>query len=81
MTTYLSNGFRSIQAEGMKDAAEIFALRQARKEYGKAATVRTLNIRAHAQDNSFAEFEAFIGRRTGKHETTGHNLHFTVSRA
>jgi hypothetical protein len=81
MQTYISNGFRSVQAASMKEAAQIFAGRQARKEFGKSATVRTLNVNAHATDNSFAEYQAFIGRSTGIHETTGHNFSFTVSRA
>lgn len=84
MTTlnkYISNGFRAVHAGSMSDAAKTFALRLARRDYGKRGTVRILNCNAWSQDHSFCEYSAFIGYRTDPHTTTGHNVYFTVSRA
>lgn len=78
---YVSSGFRSVTTESIREAAEIFANRAARKSYGKRGYARTCNMSAHAQDMRLAEFSAFIGYTTGKNETTGHNINFTVHRA
>lgn len=75
---YTSNGFRSVTAESMMQAAHIFAHRAARKRYGRRAYSRTCIMSAHAQDGRLAEFSAFIGYTTGRNETTGNNIHFTV---
>jgi hypothetical protein len=63
----------------MRDAAEIFASRIARKHYGRSAYARTLNLNSWSQDNTVGEYDAFVGYRTGTHETTGHNERFTVT--
>ena len=77
MNTYTTNGCKSVTAESMKEAAQIFAQRMARKEFGKRGGCRTCTIEAYAQDGRLAEFSAFIGITRG-HETTGHNVNFTV---
>ena len=79
-TTYISNGFRSVQAETMKEAAAIFAKRAARKTYGSRGDVRTCNVGSYSQDGTLAEFSAFVGLTRGN-ETTGHNIQFTVRTA
>jgi len=81
MTKYTCNGFQSVTAETMSEAANIFANRAARRKYGKSGYARTCNLGAYAQDGSLAEFSAFIGYTTGRNETTGHNINFTVYRA
>lgn len=75
---YTSNGFKSVQAESMREAAEIFATRAARRKYGRLAYCRTCTQQAHAQDGSLAEYSAFIGYKTGQSETTGSDIKFTV---
>ena len=43
MTLFRCNGFRSVRALGIRDAAEIFARRAARRAFGKRGIVRVLN--------------------------------------
>jgi hypothetical protein len=78
MNKYKSAGFNSVRAETINEAAMIFADRAARRKYGRAGYCRTCNQQCHAQDMSFAEYSAFIGSSTGRNETTGTNLQFTV---
>ena len=78
MKTYSSNGHRDVVAESMKEAAQIFADRKARKAYGKGGYARTCTLGSWSQDNSFGEFSAFIGYPSGRYETTGGNVYFTV---
>lgn len=63
----------------MQEAAELFALRMARREFGQRADVRTCNMGAYEPTLKFAEYNAFVGiTRSGA--TTGHNINFTVYR-
>jgi hypothetical protein len=78
MNKYSCNGFRSVVAESMKDAAEIFATRAARRSYGRSAYCRTLNQEYYAENGSFAGYSAFVGRRSDRQYTVGHNFCFTV---
>jgi len=78
MTTYRTGRCRPIIADSAREAAEIFAARLARRAYGRRGYARTLNCTGWSQDGSFREFEAFLGYRTGPHETTGHNEYFTI---
>lgn len=82
MKTFHYTGHRSIVAddeiENMKDAAEVFAGRKARAAFGRKGYARTCNLESWSQDGAFGEFNAFIGYRTGQHETTGYNVRFTV---
>ncbi len=75
---YSCNGFQSVTAETINEAAEIFANRAARRTYGRGAYARTCNPQSHSRDMSIAEFSAFIGYTTGHNETTGSNISFTV---
>ncbi len=75
---YTCNGFQSVTAATMNEAAEIFANRAARRKYGRGAYARTCHPQSHSQDMSLAEFSAFIGYTTGHNETTGNNINFTV---
>lgn len=78
MTLYRCNGFRSVRALGIHDAAEVFARRAARRAFGRRGIVRTLVEDSYVPNLSIVEFAAFIGYPTGHNETTGHNVRFTV---
>ena len=78
MTLYRCNGFRSVRADSIRDAAEIFAKRSARRAFGRRGIVRTLVEDSYTRNLSIVEFAAFIGYPTGRNETTGHNIRFTV---
>ena len=78
MTLFRCNGFRSVRAEGIAAAAEIFARRAARRAFGRRGIVRTLVEDSYTRNLSIVEFAAFIGYSTGPNETTGHNIRFTV---
>ena len=78
---FTSVGFRAIHAESISYAAKTFARRLARRKYGKRGTVKTLNCTAWSRDYSSLEYSAFVGYRSGPNTTSGHTVHFTVSRA
>lgn len=81
MNKFTCHGFRPVEAETLKDAALVFAARAARKAFGRRGYVRTCVQQAYAADMSFAEYSAFVGYSTGRNETTGHNINFTVARS
>jgi hypothetical protein len=72
------SGFRSVRADSIRDAAETFAKRAARRAFGRRGIVRTLVEDSCTRNLSIVEFAAFIGFPTGRNETTGHNVRFTV---
>ena len=78
MTLYRCNGYRSVRAEGIAAAAEIFARRAARRAFGRRGYVRTMVEDSYVPNLSIVEFAAFIGYSSGRNETTGHNVRFTV---
>lgn len=80
MNKYTCSGFNSVEAETMSEAAKIFATRAARRRYGRSAYCRTCTQQSYAQDMSLAEYSAFIGYSTGRNETSGGNVNFTVFR-
>lgn len=81
MRKYICSGFKSVIASDMTEAAEVFAARHARRAYGRRGYARTCVQGSYARDFSFAEWSAFIGYSSGRNETTGHNVHFTVHQA
>lgn len=78
MILFRCNGFRSVRAAGIRDAAEIFAKRASRRAFGRRGIVRVLNEDSYTRNLSIVEFSAFIGYPSGHNETTGHNVRFTV---
>lgn len=80
LNLYHCSGHRSVRAAGIRDAAEVFAKRAARRAFGKRGIVRVLREDSYAPDYSLIEFEAFIGYPSGPNETTGRNVRFTVTR-
>lgn len=77
MKTFLTPGRRPVKAETINEAAQLFAARMARAEFGKRGDCRTCTMGSYAGNGSMAEFHAFIGI-TKNHETTGHNVQFSV---
>jgi hypothetical protein len=75
---YSCAGFRSIRSDSIGFAAEVFALRSARRSFGRSARVGPVNAECWTRDGRVVEFSAFIGYPTGRNETTGHNVRFTV---
>lgn len=75
---YTSSGFKNVTAETMTEAAVVFANRAAKRKYGGTAYCRTCTMGAYSENGSLAEFSAFVGYTTGRNETTGHNINFTV---
>jgi hypothetical protein len=78
LNLYSCAGFRSIRSDDIRDAAKIFALRSARRSFGRSGRVGPLNAECWTRDGRVVEFSAFIGYPTGHNETTGHNVRFTV---
>ena len=78
MILFHCNGFRSVRADSIRDAAETFAKRAARRAFGRRGIVRTMVEDSYTRNLSIVEFSAFIGYPTGRNETTGHNIRFTV---
>ena len=82
MKTYITAGCVAVMAEDMSEAAEIFANRIARKNYGKRGYCRTCNLNSWSRDHSLGEYQAFIGYTpAGKHNrnsTAGNNIRFSV---
>ena len=78
MILFRCNSFRSVRSDSIRDAAEIFARRAARRAFGRRGIVRTLVEDSYTRNLSIVEFAAFIGYPTGRNETTGHNVRFTV---
>jgi hypothetical protein len=78
LTLFRCNGFRSVRALGIRDAAEVFARRAARRAFGRRGIVRTMVEDSYTRNLSIVEFAAFIGYSSGPNETTGHNIRFTV---
>lgn len=76
MHHYTCEGLRGVRCNDKTEAANIFADRLAKKKYGRTAYARTLRI--NAWNSTSTEYGAFVGVRTGNHETTGSNIHFTV---
>jgi hypothetical protein len=75
---YRCNGFKSVEAESMSEAAKVFANRSARRKYGRRGYCRTCTQWSCAKDMRLAEYSAFIGYTTGLNETSGHSINFTV---
>ncbi len=80
MNLYRCSGHRAVRALGIREAAKVFAAREARRAFGKRGLVRILYVDCCTQDGTLAEFEAFVGYPAGFNETTGRNVRFTVSK-
>ncbi len=78
MNLYSCSGFRSVRADDIRQAAQAFALRSARRSYGRRAQVGPLNADCWTADGRNVEFNAFIGYRSGD-GIEGRNVRFTVT--
>lgn len=83
MKTYSCSGFRNVRVEDnqdMRDAAEVFAGREARKAYGRSGYCRTLRLDGWSQDGTRATYEGFIGYSDGNGGTIGKNVWLTIDK-
>jgi hypothetical protein len=78
LNIYSCAGFRSVRSDDIREAAKVFALRSARRSYGRSARVGPLNAECWTRDGRIVEFSAFIGHRVRPNELSGHNVRFTV---
>jgi hypothetical protein len=84
MNTYICEGHQPAKAESLKEAAEIFAFRKARTEFGRSAKVAgltqwTFGVSGASENGETGEFEAFIGH--GRfYALEGHTIRFSVYR-
>ena len=81
-STYICSGLRPVKAESNREAASIFANREARNRFGRNWYARTVNASSWSQDGSCVEYEAFIGYtpRGERNTTVGTSYRFTVHR-
>ena len=70
---------RGVSAESMDDAAKLFAQRMARKQFGIRGYALRPVAGSYTEDGRLVEYSAFIGYSTGRNQTTGRNVHFTVT--
>jgi hypothetical protein len=81
LATFRADGFRDVQAESAREAAEIFATRQARRDYGRNGHCRTIRLDSWTEGGKSHMFEAFIGRPVrGENATSGRNVWVYVRR-
>lgn len=80
MRRFTCEGFRAVEAYGPEEAAEIFAERQARRDYGRAGYCRLVRLDCWAESGRYHNYECFIGTTVkGEPNTTaGRNIWLTV---
>ena len=61
MRKYSCEDFRPVRAESLTDAAGIFALRKARRIYGRNAVVGTLRCNASTRSGDMGQWDTFLG--------------------
>lgn len=72
LATFRADGFRDVQAQSARDAAEIFATRQARRDYGRNGHCRLIRLDNWTTNGQSWTFNAFIGRPVrGENATSG----------
>jgi hypothetical protein len=81
---YDTHGFRPARAYDATEAAEIFADRLSRREFGKLGRVGALRLDSHTVEGGKTvawHFVAYVGRLSrgeGSGTISGHNIQFTV---
>ena len=80
--TFRADGFRDVQADNARAAAEIFADRLARRAYGRNGFCRTIRLDSWTENRKSHTFEVFIGKpvRGERGTTAGHNEWLFVHR-
>jgi hypothetical protein len=76
MAKFACDGFRPVEAESAREAAEIFATRQARRDYGRKGHCRTIRLDSWTENGKSHTFEAFIGKPVpgDRSATSGRNV-------
>jgi len=77
MKRFATSGHRAVNADGIRSAAEMFADRKARRDFGSRGHVGAFRIDSERVDGKCVEVSALIGARSGN-TTTGHNVIFSV---
>lgn len=82
MPTFHADGFRPVKADDARAAADIFAKRQARRDYGRAGYCRTMRLDSWTENGRTHTFQAFIGKsvRGEPGTTSGHDIWLYVTR-
>jgi len=78
--TFYCPGHRRLVADSAREAAQVFAGREARREFGKRAYVRVLRLDSWTENGHSHTFEAFIGRDVAPNECSGRNVWIHVDR-
>lgn len=80
MKRFTCQGFRPVDAYNAAEAAEIFADRKAKREYGRSGYCHHVRLDCWAESGTYANYEAFIGKavRGDPNTTSGHNVWLTV---
>jgi hypothetical protein len=73
MNTYSASGFHRVKATEMKEAAEIFANRLARKQFGRSGYCRICRLNSWDEQGRFGHYDIFIGYNGERGTTIGHN--------
>jgi hypothetical protein len=79
--TFRSPGYRAVEAGSAPEAAEIFARRQARRDYGKRGYVRTMRHDCQTENGMSHTFQAFIGYNVERTLCSGRNIWIYVDQA
>lgn len=74
MTRFTSPDHRAVMAGSAREAAQIFAGRQARRDYGKRGYCRNLRLDCWTENGRSHTFEAFVGYNVEQGTCSGHNV-------
>jgi hypothetical protein len=77
---YQCDNFRPVRAQSFKEAAQVFASREARRLFGKNAYCRTLRRDCWDTDGRNEEYEAFVGIEVEPNTTEGRNIRLVISK-
>lgn len=78
MKRYVTSGCRALRANCIREAAEVFALRIARRHFGRRARIGALNCVGWCPLGTFRQFSVFVGYRSAPNELTGKNELITI---
>ena len=77
---YHSSGFKSVSATSYLKAAEIFAARQARRDYGKRGICRHVRLGPWSLTGPSLMAEAYIGVKVPDGGCSGHNINILITK-
>lgn len=80
MNRFTCQGFQPVTTRCARQAAHVFAARQARKDYGAKGYCRTLRLDCWTEDGRCHTFQAFIGRNVDQTTCSGRDIWLHVTR-